>query len=79
MQTLDGKLLLFLLEPSLLSVHVSVTVTRLPFTTIDGVVAPFTGSDPTLRHLAVLALESMGPQIVYEQEATAGKQNVRMG
>jgi len=29
---------------------------------------PLPGSDPTLRHLAVLALESMGPQIVYEQE-----------
>ena len=54
-------------------------MTRLPFTTIDGVVAPVTGSDPTLRHLAVLALESMGPQIIYEQEAAAGKQNVRMG
>lgn len=68
MQTLDGKLLLFLLEPSLLSVP-----------PLMGLWPPFTGSDPTLRHLAVLALESMGPQIVYEQEATAGKQNVRMG
>ena len=27
-----------------------------------------TGSDPTLRYLAVLALEAMGPEIVYEQE-----------
>lgn len=29
----------------------------------------FPGSDPTVRLLAVLALEAMGPEIVYEQEA----------
>ncbi len=37
----------------------------------------FPGSDPTLRLLAVLALEAMGPEIVYEQEAHARKLSVK--
>lgn len=37
----------------------------------------FPGSDPTVRLLAVLALEAMGPEIVYEQEAHATKLSVK--